>query len=94
MDAEVMTSVARTLAQELPRLHEGSGGDATQLSAAAEHAVDLLHAVTRLKRFDLNAKFLSSREKQDVEAVAAWCERVDARAAAQAAAVRAAFACK
>ena len=49
-----MTSVARTLAQELPRLHEGAGGDATQLSAAAEHAVGLLRAVTLLKRFDEN----------------------------------------
>ena len=101
METEVMTEIAETLVLALPRVCEivgskGGGGDvdaAQEKRAAAQHALDLLAAITSLKRFELNTKFLSKQEKQFVAGCAEWCVGVDAGHADAAAALRSAFAC-
>lgn len=50
-------------------------------------------SVTKLQRFELNAKFLSKKEKADVETAVAWCVGVDGGLSQHATAVRAAFGC-
>jgi len=102
MEAEVMTEITETLAHSLPRVCEivsaaagGVGGvDASEeKSVAARHATGLMMSVTQLQRFELNAKFLSKKEKADVEAAVAWCVGVDGGLSAHATAVRRAFGC-
>jgi hypothetical protein len=88
MEADVMTEIAENFALVLPRVAtvvaaggggEGGegGGDSTDVTveekAAARHAVQLLDAISRLKRFELNTKFLSKKEKGQVVAVLDWC---------------------
>jgi len=102
MEAEVMTEITENLAHSLPRVCEivsaaagGVGGvDAgEEKSVAARHATGLMMSVTQLQRFELNAKFLSKKEKADVEAAVAWCVGVDGGLSAHATAVRRAFGC-
>lgn len=94
MEAEVMTDISANLVGALPRVceivrGEGVGGE----KAAAAHAVGLMVGITKLQRFELNAKFLSKKEKQDVVTAMEWCVGVEPGLGGQAAAVRRAFGC-
>jgi hypothetical protein len=104
MEAEVMTEIAENFALVLPRVATvvaagvcvGGGGESTDVTveekAAARHAVQLLDAISRLKRFELNTKFLSKKEKGHVAAVLDWCIKAEAALQELAERVRVSFA--
>ena len=107
METEVMTEIAENLANALPQVCEildsekagGVGGSDVDLhpdqekGAAARHAMDLLWEITKLPRFELNARFLSKQEKQLVVTCAEWCIGADSARTERARAVRKAFGC-
>lgn len=100
MESDVMTDVTSNLAHVLPRVceavgaHGGEEDMVKEREAAAAHAVRFLDALTALKRFELNAKFMSKKERGELVAVVEWCVGVDGSLQEQAAAVKKAFRCE
>jgi phage FluMu gp28-like protein len=52
-----------------------------------------LAGITKLSRFELNAKFLSKKEKQTVRGATDWCLAVEPDLQEQVLAIRKAFGC-